>query len=127
MVAAVGAGVGTGGLREDHTAGPVAVLPSLPAGLFKCDYVGRPDLVLPFAAVLIGVALIVGLPPGGPDFKQKSPLTPIEIIDLSATCLALDGSHKAGGQRDAWHKRFEAPEGFVNYSLIPKLLIINSD
>jgi hypothetical protein len=76
---------------------------SLAACLIQGEDFGWSDLVLPLAATLVRVALIVGFAAGLPDFQQKPTLRHVEIVDLLPGWNADHPSHKAGGQRNNWH------------------------
>jgi hypothetical protein len=73
------------------------------ACLLKGDDVRRTDLVLPLAAALVGVALIVGLAAGLTDFEQEAALASVEIVSLLAAGKTPGLADKRSGQRNSRH------------------------
>ena len=59
-------------------------LARLTAGLVEAEHISRADFVLPLAAPLVGVALIVGLAARATHFQHEAALTDIEIVGLLA-------------------------------------------
>src|SRR5262249_32435849 len=71
--------------------------------LLERDDVGGADLELALAAVIVGVALVVGLPARGAHLEHQPALAQIEEIDLPAARPATGGPDDSGRQLNLGH------------------------